>query len=661
MAQKNCGCGQDPCVTFGAESYFEAPQTMTPLQAKKRFLALMKPYWLKDLKESRGPKLSRKQYIAERGDDDYYDAYLEDWEWWNDHVKTVQSGAYGPASPSGDTMLRESLPFTYYDFIDNIAGAIPEELDEKYSYDNGFEVGHLSDDETHACILDGEPSWEDYSTADKRKINALEKRYDSDKIDSDEYYDTWDKITKKYSTQKFHRNKASRLNCRYCGPVIKAMNNMNNWNWKFLEYDDFWNECKKEKIPVRELKSLTNIILGKAKPKPKPKAKAKAKATTRKAKPKASKPKAKAGRKAPTISATKRKIGTRMRGNDGKMWEVKKSGKSQRWMAGAETFGAEMDNDGNYISCPKCGYEPPVYEVGEEMEDGSIIETEQEAHEETIFWLYENHPDYCPAGWNPDDDETFEAPKTNKGFVWEYYDYGDDPRTKAAQESYGKYAGRFTIGPAVKKAQKDGWKRVNSKYGPRIWSRMAKTPQWKPWVKDLTARSKYERHAMGETIDVLNGTARWKKSGDYSPDHMGEDGDWEILTKDNKIMLLYYYANDELSTRLMRKTFTSASAPVSKRAETNESSLPYPQPTITDIVSYDFKTYITLRYPDTPEYYGYETVVEYNPDSQYQAEGFTDTLEEAAPAKGVLVAPAIAAIVGVLGGLRAAGFKFKRN
>ena len=61
------------------------------------------------------------------------------------------------------------------------------------------------------------------------------------------------------------------------------------------------------------------------------------KTTTRKAKPKAAKKlTAKTGRKAPTISATRRKIGTRMRGNDGKMWEVKKSGKSQRWIAGAE-------------------------------------------------------------------------------------------------------------------------------------------------------------------------------------------------------------------------------------------------------------------------------------------------------------------------------------
>ena len=82
----------------------------------------------------------------------------------------------------------------------------------------------------------------------------------------------------------------------------------------------------------------------------------KATKTTTKAKPKATKKsKAKAGRKAPTISATRRKIGTRMRGNDGKMWQVKKSGKSQRWVAGAETFEAPktqslFKKDGMWIS-----------------------------------------------------------------------------------------------------------------------------------------------------------------------------------------------------------------------------------------------------------------------------------------------------------------------
>ena len=143
----------------------------------------------------------------------------------------------------------------------------------------------------------------------------------------------------------------------------------------------------------------------------------------------------------------------------------------------------------------------------------------------------------------------------DKGFVWEHYDYGDEAHR---DDSYGKYAGAFTIGPAVKKAQKDGWKVVNNPSTPRIWGMMAKSPQWKPWVKDLTARCNYELdgHIMSETIDIFNGTAYWKKTGDYSPDHMGEDGDWEILTKDNKILLLYFYADDELSTRLMRKTFT---------------------------------------------------------------------------------------------------------
>ena len=60
------------------------------------------------------------------------------------------------------------------------------------------------------------------------------------------------------------------------------------------------------------------------------------------------------GRKAPTISATKRKVGTRMRGNDGKMWQVKKSGKSQRWMAGAEPGWVSEGEERH--TCYICGY-----------------------------------------------------------------------------------------------------------------------------------------------------------------------------------------------------------------------------------------------------------------------------------------------------------------
>jgi hypothetical protein len=332
-------CSNSECISHDEVETFEAPRTMTKLQAEKKFIAILKPYWLKALKESRGPKLSHKQYLAtlDEDDEDYYDADQEDWHWWDNQVKTVQSGAYGLASPSGDTILREALPFSYYGFIESIAGAVPHEMEEKYSYENGYDTSNIY---YELCIVDGEPDADNFSAADKRKLAALEKRYDKDLITSDVFFATQEAIFSKYDKQVVHRDSASAAKCRHCGPYIKAMKNINNWNWEWLEYDEFWNECKREKIPTRELKSLTKIILGKPQAKPKAKAKkttkkvAKAKKTTRKAKPKA---KAKTGRKAPTLSATKRKVGTRMRGNDGKMWQVKKSGKSQRWMAGAET------------------------------------------------------------------------------------------------------------------------------------------------------------------------------------------------------------------------------------------------------------------------------------------------------------------------------------
>jgi len=99
---------------------------------------------------------------------------------------------------------------------------------------------------------------------------------------------------------------------------------------------------------MRKTFNLSPVKATKTAKKAKPKAK---KTTTRKAKPKAAKKlTAKTGRKAPTISATRRKIGTRMRGNNGKMWEVKKSGKSQRWMAGAEgvVYTGDYQTNDNY-------------------------------------------------------------------------------------------------------------------------------------------------------------------------------------------------------------------------------------------------------------------------------------------------------------------------
>jgi hypothetical protein len=37
---------------------------------------------------------------------------------------------------------------------------------------------------------------------------------------------------------------------------------------------------------------------------------------------------------------------------------------------------------------------------------------------------------------------------------------------------------------------------------------------------------------------------------------MGEEGEWTILTKDNKVLLFYYYSDWENNTTVMRKTFT---------------------------------------------------------------------------------------------------------
>jgi hypothetical protein len=210
---------------------FEAPKTMTPLQAKNKFIALAQPYWIKAL-----TKL-KEGYIQEKKDDDkrrggeseYFQQYDYDIEDTNTYLKIAKSPSKIKniiGCDEGDTVLREMIPDGFYHLIN-----YPRE----------------------------------------------------------DYY-TWE------NTMFYFQ-----------GP----------------------------KAIQKQLKALLPIIKGKVTVKPK----ATKKTTTRKAKPKA---KAKTGRKAPTISATRRKIGTRMRGNDGKMWEVKKSGKSQRWMAGAETFEAEV-------------------------------------------------------------------------------------------------------------------------------------------------------------------------------------------------------------------------------------------------------------------------------------------------------------------------------
>lgn len=50
------------------------------------------------------------------------------------------------------------------------------------------------------------------------------------------------------------------------------------------------------------------------------------------------------------------------------------------------------------LCCPKCDYETPALEICEEFP------TEEAVMEELEFWLYENHPDFCPNGFTGDDE-----------------------------------------------------------------------------------------------------------------------------------------------------------------------------------------------------------------------------------------------------------------
>tara|TARA_B100001939_G_C16936055_1_gene616065 strand:- start:2271 stop:2435 length:165 start_codon:yes stop_codon:yes gene_type:complete len=50
------------------------------------------------------------------------------------------------------------------------------------------------------------------------------------------------------------------------------------------------------------------------------------------------------------------------------------------------------------LSCPCCGYVTPTIEICEEFP------TEEAVMEELEFWLYENHPDFCPNGFTGDEE-----------------------------------------------------------------------------------------------------------------------------------------------------------------------------------------------------------------------------------------------------------------
>ena len=146
------------------------------------------------------------------------------------------------------------------------------------------------------------------------------------------------------------------------------------------------------------------------------------------------------GRKGPSLSATSVKRGTRKRGNDGKMWEVRKSGRSQRWFRGAESFEALGEPDAPYDQ----GYDDQQDEsIGERnitTGEQSLKDRRDEADamDKKMGRKYDDVATMDAEGWGKtcqgedrDTDEPCTAPATvNLQDILMEYEVGEDPYEK---------------------------------------------------------------------------------------------------------------------------------------------------------------------------------------------------------------------------------------
>ena len=371
---------------------FEAPKTLTKGQAKKQFAQILKNHFIEELTEivddygrrdvewlkhlqaliknppkcwnckgtgiEEGFKRKRcyrekretcqdgmdvgevndaKEQLKEYADKDYDFRNMGDAYWpFQYDINQLKKNNWAGLTTSCDTIVREEIPEDFYDFAQTFEGNVLSWHQDELGLSDYFD-DDLTDDSNWSfdwnydellCCRKTTLPWSRWRPADKKLYNKYIKINQAKATEGDYFWEIFE-LDNSYEKQVLHRNKASQMKCKYCGPMLKKLNNPVQWPKHLFEYvvNDIGLPTKVKK----QIKSLLPIIGG-VKPKPKPKTKSKSKKT-----------KAKAGRKAPTISATRRKIGTRMRGNDGKMWQVKKAGKSQRWMAGAESFGDDSE------------------------------------------------------------------------------------------------------------------------------------------------------------------------------------------------------------------------------------------------------------------------------------------------------------------------------
>jgi hypothetical protein len=136
-----------------------------------------------------------------------------------------------------------------------------------------------------------------------------------------------------------------------------------------------------------------------------------------------------------------------------------------------------------------------------------------------------------------------------------------------SSESGWLKSGTRTIEKITKQYQQDGWKKLThrAKIGSQIWNRIGKSPEYKSWVQKLSQMDNNSYDAL-LSDDLYYMENSFEINGDFHSPHFGEDGDYEILTKGNKILLLFYIGDFDypVCTPLMKKTFTMPTKPVAK-------------------------------------------------------------------------------------------------
>ena len=133
------------------------------------------------------------------------------------------------------------------------------------------------------------------------------------------------------------------------------------------------------------------------------------------------------GRKGPAISATSVKRGTRRRGNDGKMWVVRKSGKSQRWFKDAESFEAPIFWQQDLHSIGKGLMEDNrPYCEGKDRGDRGFCDYEFEYGSSSIEAECKKCGDLLYWGWSDDKGDEGGCEGGDKGFCTFDWNYGPD-------------------------------------------------------------------------------------------------------------------------------------------------------------------------------------------------------------------------------------------